>query len=207
MRNSSPLIALFLIAGMLASDGFRDKGGPAPSRAEETCDQCLTRQKEICADSKSACVLKANAKNIALAAKCGTDEKCLAAAKQALDQEILACGEEEEECSSVGAARCWQCKQDTEREPCDACVSRHERICQYRERACKALNRAQYQIDLAQCAPGDSRCVRLSKRAYDESAMACVVGAQACSLGSTDGCSRCPFPPLRTRRTRPRAKQ
>jgi hypothetical protein len=77
---------------------------------------------------------------------------------------------------------------------CDTCVSRAEEICMHRENACKAVNRAEYYIDISSCAnSGNKECVRLTTDAYDKSALACAVGAQACMLGATDGCSRCDF--------------
>jgi hypothetical protein len=187
-HNTSFLMAIVLLSVTFAASGSPGSGS---GRQKESCDQCMTRQKQICADNESACELRAKAAS--MRSSCGGNEDCAKAAKETLDQEILACGQEEEACNSRATTKCPQCKSDAEPEPCDTCVSRQERICGYREAACKALARAEYYVGRDRCRPEDKRCLTLTKQAYDDSAMACVLGAQACGLGATDGCSRCRF--------------
>jgi len=189
------LIPITLLSVTLVASAFRDEGRHGTALQKETCDQCTTRNREICAHEKKACELRAKAADVTLRRRCGSNEDCLVAAMEAFDEELLACDEEEDDCSVGASGKCIQCKSEpaAQAEPCDACLSRHETICEHRESAAKARNRAEYHIGLQRCGPDKKDCIRLIEQAYDDGAMAALLEAQACSLAATDGCGRCRY--------------
>jgi len=199
------LIAIILLSVTLGASAFHGERRSETTRQKETCDQCTIRNREICGAERNACELRAKAADVNLRQRCGSNEDCLAAAKEAFEGELLACEREETGCNFAATGKCAQCKSEAaaQAESCDACLSRHETICEHRERAAKARNRAEYRIGLERCGPDKKDCIRLVQQAYDDGAMAALLEAQACSLGTTDGCGGCRYiEPSGQRRTR-----
>src|SRR5215510_3603341 len=106
------LIAIILHSVTLGASAFHGERRSETTRQKETCDQCTTRNRRICGAEKNACQLRAKAADVNLRQRCGSNEDCLVAAMEAFDEELLACDEEEDDCSVGASGKCIQCKSE-----------------------------------------------------------------------------------------------